>query len=77
MRKLSSWNWKRGGCTLYPGVCSMNSLTADTAHMLEREWICLRFFNADFNVSRVVDFRIEGNVLAGEVDVVVERTITC
>ena len=37
MRKLSSWNWKRGGCTLYPGVCSMNSLTADTVHMLERD----------------------------------------
>ena len=66
MRKLSSWNWKRGGCTLYPG--DQSSLP---------EWICLRFFNADFNVSRVVDFRIEGNVLAGEVDVVVERTITC
>ena len=39
--------------------------------------MCLGFFNADLNVLRVVDVRNKGNVVAGEVDVVVERTITC
>ena len=40
------------------------------------ELICLGFRNADI-VLRVVDVRIDGNVLASEEDVVVERTITC
>ena len=82
MRKLPSWNWKKGGCTLYLGVCSMNFSNC-RYHTNVRtglcngdrssipEWMCL--FNADFNVLRVVDVRNESNVMAGEVDVVVER----
>ena len=60
----------------------MNSLTAHIAHMLERDlaMVTRTFGGMDLSwnfLMQVADGRNEGNVVAGEVDVVVERTITC